>query len=388
MPSFPLNLNEYFGHWDVYIVYLAIGFAFGVVLEIAGFGNSRKLAAQFYFKDMTVLKVMFTAIVVAMSLIFLTSALGWLDYDKLWVNPTYLWPGIVGGLIMGVGFIIGGFCPGTSLVSAATGKLDGLFFVLGALVGIFLFGESVEQFESFWTGSAYGRYTLMDVFDVDAGVIVLGVVLMALFVFWGAEQLERIIGKQDLSRAPHWRYGAAGGLVVLASATLLIGQPGPKPPVLSEARAAQLESRAVYVHPAELLKALNNRFLTVVLIDVRSKADYDQFHIENARHIPLDDVLDEADTLRKEPANTIFALVDNDETLATEAWRRLGADGMINVFILEGGINHWLEVFPNNPAAPDPKEYAAIEFEKKITLEKPSEDAEASSDGGSTGGCG
>ena len=74
-----------------------------------------KLAAQFYFKDMTVLKVMFTAIVVAMVLIFLTTGFGWLDFNLIWVNPTYLWPGIVGGLIMGVGFIVGGFCPGTSL---------------------------------------------------------------------------------------------------------------------------------------------------------------------------------------------------------------------------------------------------------------------------------
>ena len=61
----------------------------------------------------------FTAIIVAMTLIFLTSSLGLLDYNLLWVPPTYLWPGIVGGLIMGVGFIIGGFCPGTSLVAMA-----------------------------------------------------------------------------------------------------------------------------------------------------------------------------------------------------------------------------------------------------------------------------
>ena len=102
------------------VLYLLIGVAFGFVLEISGFGNSRKLAAQFYFKDMTVLKVMFTAIIVACTLVFLSSAMGLLDYNLVWVPPTYLWPGIVGGLIMGVGFIVGGFCPGTSLVAMAT----------------------------------------------------------------------------------------------------------------------------------------------------------------------------------------------------------------------------------------------------------------------------
>ena len=107
MAPFPLPLNELLGHWGAYVIYLLIGISFGFVLEIAGFGNSKKLAAQFYFKDLTVLKVMFSAIVVAMVLIFGATAVGLLDYNLIWVNPTYLWPGIIGGLIMGFGFIIG-----------------------------------------------------------------------------------------------------------------------------------------------------------------------------------------------------------------------------------------------------------------------------------------
>ena len=113
----PFPLEALFGKFGMYAIYLAIGFGFGFMLEISGFANSKKLAAQFYFKDMTVLKVMFTGIIVAMLLIFSAVALGLLDYNRVWVNLTYLWPGIVGGLIMGFGFIIGGFCPGTSLVA-------------------------------------------------------------------------------------------------------------------------------------------------------------------------------------------------------------------------------------------------------------------------------
>jgi hypothetical protein len=109
MTIFPLPLSQYFVPFGIYLVYLLIGFAFGYVLEMAGFGTSRKLANQFYFRDMTVLKVMFGAIITAMLLLFSATALGLLDYNLIWVNPTYLWPGIVGGLIMGFGFIIGGF---------------------------------------------------------------------------------------------------------------------------------------------------------------------------------------------------------------------------------------------------------------------------------------
>ena len=90
------------GTLGYFLVFLFIGMAFGAILEMSGFGDSRKLAAQFYFKDMTVLKVMFTGIAVACVLIFLSTSLGLLNYDRLWVNPTYLYPEIVGGLIMGV----------------------------------------------------------------------------------------------------------------------------------------------------------------------------------------------------------------------------------------------------------------------------------------------
>ena len=225
MATFPLALTALLGKPLAYLIFLAIGFGFGYVLESSGFAHSPKLAAQFYFKDMTVLKVMFTGIIVAMVLIFASTALGWLDFRLLWVPPTYLWPGIVGGLIMGVGFIIGGFCPGTSLTALATLKLDGVFFVFGAIFGIFMFGETVEYFQVWWNSSYMGRFTLPELFNVETGWVVLGVVLMALFMFWGSEQLEKIFGGKDPKQAPKWRYYGAGALVVIALAVLVIGQP-------------------------------------------------------------------------------------------------------------------------------------------------------------------
>ena len=190
-----------------FLVFLLIGMAFGAILEMSGFGDSRKLAAQFYFKDMTVLKVMFTAIVVAAVLIFLSSSLGLLNYDRLWVNPTYLYPGIVGGLIMGVGFIVGGFCPGTSLVAAATLKLDGIVFVLGGLFGVWAFGESVGSFEDFFNSSFYGRLTVFDWLGTSAGVVVLLLTLMALAMFYLAEIAEAHFGEPN-KRSPGARTAA------------------------------------------------------------------------------------------------------------------------------------------------------------------------------------
>jgi uncharacterized membrane protein (DUF485 family) len=193
----PFDLVALFGTGGSYLIYLAIGFAFGFILESSGFGDSRQLAAQFYFRELRVLKVMFTAIVVAMILVFWSTALGLLDYDQLWVNPTYLWPGIAGGLIMGVGFILGGYCPGTSLVSVATLKLDGLFFLLGIVVGTIIFGETAELITVFWNSGYLGVFTLPELFNLETGIVVFLVTCMALAMFAGFEWLRsKIYGKK------------------------------------------------------------------------------------------------------------------------------------------------------------------------------------------------
>jgi hypothetical protein len=384
----------------MYLVFLLIGFLFGYVLELSGFNHSPSLAAQFYFRDLRVFKVFFTAIVVAMLMIFLSSAVGLLDYNLIWVNPTYLWSGIVGGLIMGVGFILGGFCPGTSLVALATLKVDGIFFVLGGLVGVFLFGETVDFYKYFFNGSYYGRLTLMDVFHIPTGVVVILVTLMAVFMLWGGEQLEKIYGKKDPSQAPKARYYGAGVLIVLAVIIAIIGQPttADRWSRLEPLKAEALENRDIYVHPGELLDTFHDHKINLMMIDVRSEADYNLFHLLDAQHIPPEEIPGRIDELIAQPANTVFVLMSNDETTATEVWKTLTAQSVPNVYVLSGGINNWLDTFAtdfegefcgrsvaagdeelhyefeaalgsNCPAAyPDHDEYQ-FEYEKKIKLD-------------------
>jgi rhodanese-related sulfurtransferase len=394
-----------------YVLFGLIGFAFGFTLEMSGFGNSRKLAAQFYFTDLTVLKVMFTAIVTAMVLLFGAVGLGVLDFSQVWVNPTYLSSGILGGLIMGVGFIVGGFCPTTSLAAASTGKLDGMFFVLGGFFGAFLFGETEKYFDGWYTNAGYyGRLTLDQVFHLPMGVVVLLVVLMALFMFWGAEQLERIFGKKDLSREPKLRVAGAGVLLALAIGVVAIGSPSfeerynklefsreiDKQKVTLNADA-MLEQRLVQIAPAELFKTVYNQNVNLVMLDVRPESDYNLYHINGALNIPLDKLQPIIpDLLTEPPANSVFVLMSNDESAATKAWKQLVASSIPNVYILEGGINNWITFFGQNegfksgssvgedqldyifPSAlgsnyescdPNPTRYEELEFEAKIKLE-------------------
>ena len=352
-----------------YVLFAVIGFAFGFTLEMSGFGNSRKLAAQFYFTDLTVLKVMFTAIVVAMILTFGAVGLGLLDFSQVWVNLTYLPSGILGGLIMGVGFIVGGFCPTTSLASASTGKIDGMFFVVGGFVGAFLFGETERYFTDWYNNAGYyGRLTLMDVFHLPSGVIVLLVILMALFMFWGAEQLERIFGKKDLTKEPKLRVYGAAALLVLALTVVFIGNPSTeqkysKAIIIRTSQELQadgqvkdvqvkytadeaLAQRLVQITPAELFKTRYDQKVILTMIDVRSEADYNLFHVRGAVNIPVVELKSHVpNLLATSAANAIYVVMSNDETIATESWKLLTAEGVPNVYILEGGINNWLVAF-------------------------------------------
>jgi len=347
MAPFPLFLTELLGKYGAYLIYLVIGIAFGYVLESSGFNHSPSLAAQFYFKDLRVFKVFFTAIVVAMLLIFFTSAIGLLDYNMIWVNPTYLWSGILGGLIMGVGFILGGFCPGTSLVALATLKIDGLFFVIGGLFGVFAFSETVGSYEHFFHGSDFGRLTLMDFFNLPAGVVVILVTLMAIFMLWGGEKLEAKFGGKDPNKAPKIRYYGAAVLVVVAVIIAVVGQPTTRDrwDRLSEEKQPQLESREVQIHPGELLHTIHDHKVNLIMLDVRSEADYNIFHLRNAKHVLPEEVPELVHPLIQEPANTVIVAMSNDETMATEAWKTLVAESVPNVYILDGGINNWLSIF-------------------------------------------
>jgi hypothetical protein len=161
-----------------------VGIGFGFLLEAAGFSTSRKLVGLFYGYDFTVLKVFFTAAVTAAIGLLMLNHLGIVDYEAIYVPTTFLWPTIVGGLIMGLGFIIGGFCPGTSVCAAAIGKLDALAFVGGIFLGILFY---TLTFESIWMEfrktSNLGILLMSDVMGVSYGVSVLIFAIVAIATF-------------------------------------------------------------------------------------------------------------------------------------------------------------------------------------------------------------
>ncbi len=187
----PLYKFNMFGFDVSLIIAFVIGIGFGFMLERGGFGSARILAAQFYFGNMRVLKVMFTAIVTAMLGVYFLSVIGFVDLSLIYISNTYIIPQVLGGLILGVGFVIGGYCPGTSMVAFSTGKIDGLVYVLGVAFGIFVFGEMFPMIEVFFTSTDLGSLTIPSFFGLSYGLVVFLVVVMALGAFAAAEWSEK-----------------------------------------------------------------------------------------------------------------------------------------------------------------------------------------------------
>ena len=190
----PLYLFEAFGYGTSLLIAVVIGFLFGFVLERAGFGDARNLTSIFYFRDMRVLRVMFSAIVTALVGLIVLSWIGLFDYAVLLqytLLKTYLWPQLVGGLIFGVGFVVGGYCPGTSVVATVSGKVDGLVFLVGILAGIWVFAAGFPLWGSFYMSSDLGRLTLWQLFEVRMELVGLAVVILALVAFYLARLAEK-----------------------------------------------------------------------------------------------------------------------------------------------------------------------------------------------------
>ena len=193
----PLAVNEIISeNTNLFLAFL-IGIAFGFVLEQSGFSSSRKLAGIFYGYDGVVLKVFFTAAITAMLGLLFFSLFGWIDLDLVYVNPTYLTSAIIGGVIMGVGFIMGGYCPGTSFCGASIGKIDALVFIGGLFIGVMIFGLGYKLWEGVYMAAFKGFPKISESLGLSDGLFGLLLIIAALGMFWAAEWAEKRFPREE-----------------------------------------------------------------------------------------------------------------------------------------------------------------------------------------------
>jgi hypothetical protein len=153
-----------------------------------------------------------------------------------------------------------------------------------------------------------------------------------------------VLPRRTLSRV------AAAALLVVAFVAAAKGEPTADDlwERVAPAEGKRLEDRSVYVHPQEVAEVTRNTDLITVVLDVRHEADYNLFHLRDSRNVTLDQLADAGfvKELAALPGNTIFFTVSWDEDAATRAWQLLAARSLPNIYIVEGGINRWHEIFP------------------------------------------
>lgn len=340
-----------------FIVALVIGILFGAILEQAGFSTSKKLVGLFYGYDFTVLRVFFTAGVTAMIGVLALVHFGYLDMNLVYINPTFLYSAIVGGLIMGLGFVIGGFCPGTSVCAAAIGKIDAMIFVVGAILGVLFFAEAYPVFEPLYKASNLGSPQIFDTLGMSQSLFAFILALIALIAFWAVSIVENKVNKINkpiIKFTPYYVSLTFIGLLMAFSAFVFTNK---KDDLISKVenpnfvKAHQVD----FIDSDELAFRLIDKDKKIHILDFRSAEEFKKFNLPNSTLISVDNLFE------KEPNQILRVkgieriVVANSEADAIKKAVILTEAGYKNIRVLKGGLNQFKEDILNFKVTAEPK---------------------------------
>ncbi len=323
---------------------LLLGLGFGYVLEQAGFSSARKLAGVFYGYDFVVLKVFFTAGITAMVGLMFFSYLGWVDMGLLYIQPTFLYSAILGGVIMGFGFILGGFCPGTSIVGAVIGKADAMVFILGIFLGMFVFGHFYHVFEPVYTGHFLGHLYAYDALGISRDWFGLVMVLMAIAAFVITQMIEDRVNKagpEITGQRPNYMVPA---FLIIAAAFIFVLLPSERKSHLADAPPSilieEVLNKQAYVSAQRIIHQIRNQRSELILIDTRPEAEYRRFTLPGAIHLTVKQIPERQWRGFFNDNSKPKVFFGNGSSGAMEAWMIARRAGYRNVHIMEGGLNH------------------------------------------------
>ncbi|HET6557186.1 MAG TPA: YeeE/YedE thiosulfate transporter family protein [Prolixibacteraceae bacterium] len=338
------------------IIALIAGIGFGFVLEQAGFSSTKKLVGLFYGYDFTVLKVFFTAGVTAMIGILFLNHLGLLDLSLIYINPTFLWSALIGGAIMGVGFIIGGFCPGTSVCAAAIGKLDGLAFVFGGALGVLVFAEGYPLFEKIYLAEAWGPVLIYEQLSMSRILFAFILTAVAVSAFYLTSLIENRVNNHQpvMPRERMIKYSSATGLaffLLMVVAFMPDSNQRMEASISKEFKKKDFTQAEV---PADKLAGeIVNNYYRINIIDTRDAEAFKAYHLPLAINIPLDkmkerewqNILDQ-----KHKVNYFYA---DDQQTARKALLLANRLGTSENFILSESTSEFKSMFSDTiPPAP------------------------------------
>lgn len=320
------------------VVAIIIGIAFGFILEQAGFSSSKKLVGLFYGYDFTVLRVFFTAGLTAMFGVIALSYFGLLDMNLVYINLTFLKSAILGGLIMGLGFVIGGFCPGTSICAASIGKIDAMIFIGGSFLGVMIFAEGYPLIENLYKSDAWGNVTIFNVMGISQAAFAFLLIIVAVGAFWATTILEnRVNGKVNPEFRPVKLYGALTAIAVVAAVSAF-ALPERKVELMQKSPDGINTDSFKRISIDELAFRLLDNDKSIQILDFRAKKDYDSLSLPNSKNYSLENLFEKSTnkTLLVKGKKNIF--IADDVQTEKKAYFIAEKLGYTDLYILDGGF--------------------------------------------------
>ena len=284
---------------------------------------------------------------------------------------------------MGVGFLLGGFCPGTSVCAAAIGKVDAMVFVAGSFLGIFGYAELFPRFAAFVDSTALGPVKVTDSLGLSPGLFVLLMTAAAVLAFTVGGIVERRVAPETApSRLFPVKKHVVAGAVLLAVAALGAVLPDRKARLVAKVNAPGYVPHHVVkpMTPDELAFRILDRDPHLRVIDLRAEA------ARKSRPLPGTIAVPAGDVLGREWRSTFSqrlvkkVLVAETEAEAKTAASLLVETGFENVAYLEGGYPEF-ERTVLSPAPPEGegrfapvverfREQARVALAERVRLER------------------
>lgn len=342
-----------------FIVALVIGILFGAILEQAGFSTSKKLVGLFYGYDFTVLRVFFTAGLVAMIGVMGLEHYGLIDISLVYVNPTFLWSAIIGGLIMGLGFVVGGFCPGTSVCAAAIGKIDAMIFIAGAFIGVLVFAEGYPLFEGLYKATNWGNPRFFETLGMSQNIFAFIMVVFALVAFWFASIVENKVNgvvKPTIRFTPYYIGIASIGIIIALSAFIFPER---------KASLMQLVEDEKFVQSYNIQTVTTDEFALCLLkimecekfqiFDFRSEEEFKKMSLPKSTLFTIDNLFEKEPNKLLNLKHKVNVFVANDELTEKKMAIIATELGYKRIQIVKGGLNAFKEEILNFQPIKNPK---------------------------------
>jgi uncharacterized membrane protein YedE/YeeE len=194
-------LPNLFAHPYVLVNGTIAGIILGFLIQKSQISQFKTVVGQLLLKDFTMIKVMLTAIFVGSTGIYLLLAF---DLPVIFhIKAQTLIATIVGGILVGIGIAILGYCPSTCVAAAGQGSKDAWWGLLGMLLGAGFFAETYAITKKiFLMGEKLPKSSLPEMTKLSPWIFIgiLGILTVLMYLFLKKKKKTEEIPKNDYEK--------------------------------------------------------------------------------------------------------------------------------------------------------------------------------------------